>query len=104
MSLWGWILLASFVAYVTKFSGYLVPAHLLQNERMNYVAATLTIGLLASLTAMNAFSAGQTLALDARAGSLIVAAVALALRAPFLGVVIVGAVTAAALRAAGVAQ
>jgi hypothetical protein len=47
---------------------------------------------------MNAFSVGQTLTLDARAGALIAAGIALWLRVPFLGVVIIGAVTAALLR------
>lgn len=103
MSLWGWIVLASVVAYATKLSGYLVPARWLEDERMTHVAGTLTIGLLASLTTMNAFSTGQTLAIDARAGALIAAAIALSLRVPFLGVVIVGALAAASLRMAGIA-
>ena len=52
---------------------------------MPRVAGTLTIGLLASLTAMNAFSSGQSLALDARAGALVAAAIALWLRVPSWG-------------------
>ena len=102
MSLWSWILLASAVAYTTKFSGYLIPARWLENERMTRVAGTLTIGLLASLTAINAFSAGQTLAFDARIGALIAAAIALSLRVSFLGVVVIGALVAAALRYFGI--
>jgi uncharacterized membrane protein len=101
MSLWGWILLASAVAYATKFIGYLVPARWLENDHMTRVAGTLTIGLLASLTAMNAFSVGQSLSIDARVGALIAAAIALWLRVPFLAVVIIGAVVAALLRVAG---
>lgn len=99
MSLWTWLLLASLVAYATKLAGYLIPARWLENEHMTRVAGTLTIGLLASLTAVNAFSAGQALALDARAGALIAAGIALWLRAPFLAVVVIGAASAAALRA-----
>jgi uncharacterized membrane protein len=102
MSLWGWLLLASGVAYATKLVGFLVPARWLENEHMTRVAGTLTIGLLASLTAMNAFSAGQSLSIDARIGALLVAALALALRVPFLGVVIAGAVAAGALRYFGI--
>lgn len=97
-SLWGWILLASAVAYATKAAGYLVPPQWLKDERMTRVAGTLTIGLLASLTAMNAFSSGQDLSFDARVGALLASVVALALRVPFLGVVIIGASVAAALR------
>lgn len=98
MTLWAWVLLASALAYLTKLAGYLVPARWLQNEHATRIAGTLTIGLLASLTAMNAFSAGTELVLDARVGSLIAAALALALRAPFLIVVIVGAAVAAMIR------
>ena len=65
---------------------------------MTRVAGTLTIGLLASLTTMNAVSAGQGVVLDARIGALLAAAVALLLRLPFLVVVLAGAVAAALLR------
>ena len=74
MSMWGWILLASAVAWLTKFAGYLVPARWLQGPRMARVAVLLTIGLLAALTAGNAFAAAGGLALDARAGALLAAA------------------------------
>ncbi len=98
MSLWEWILLASALAYLTKLAGYLVPARWLENDHMTRIAGTLTIGLLASLTAMNALSAGQTLAIDARVAALVAAGIALWLRMPFLGVVIVGAASAALIR------
>jgi uncharacterized membrane protein len=101
-SLWAWILLACSVAYATKMAGYLISPRLLENDRMTRVAGTLTIGLLASLTAMNAFSAGQSLAFDARVGALIAAGLALKLRVPFLGVVIIGACAAALLRFFGI--
>jgi uncharacterized membrane protein len=98
MTLWGWILLGCATAWATKFAGYLVPVRWLQSRRMSRVAGTLTIGLLASLTAMNTLSAGQGLAFDARIGALLVAAIALAMRLPFLVVVLAGAVAAALLR------
>lgn len=101
MSLWAWIVLASALAFLTKLVGFLVPARVLENEHTTRVAASLTVGLLAALTAMNAFSAGQSLALDARLGALLVGAAALALRVPFLGVVVAGAVVAALLRYLG---
>ncbi|NLG77013.1 MAG: AzlD domain-containing protein [Xanthomonadaceae bacterium] len=99
MTLWGWILLASVVAYATKLAGYLVPSRWLENDHMTRIAGTLTIGLLASLTAVNAFGTGQTLVFDARSASLLAAGLALWLRAPFLIVVIVGAAAAALARA-----
>lgn len=101
MSLWIWILLACLISYLTKLAGYLVPARLMENPRMTRVAGTLTIGLLASLTAVNAFSSGQGLVLDARLAALAAAGAALWLRAPFLVVVLAGAGAAAAARLLG---
>lgn len=102
MQLTGWLLLACAAAYAIKLAGYLVPPRWLENARMTRVAGTLTIGLLASLTAMNTFGSGAGLALDARLGALLVAGVALWLRAPFLLVVVAGAAAAALLRWMGV--
>lgn len=101
MTLWVWVIAASAAAYALKLLGYLVPRRWMENERMTRIAGTMTIGLLASLTAVNAVGSGQSLALDARIGSLLAAAVALLLRAPFLVVVIVGAAVAAGLRLLG---
>ncbi|NUT72963.1 AzlD domain-containing protein [Pseudarthrobacter sp. C4D7] len=101
MTLWIWLLLACFLAYAWKLVGYLVPARLLEDPRTSRVAGTMTIGLLASLTVVNAVVSGQGLAADARLGALAAAAIALVLRAPFLVVVIAGAGTAALLRTLG---
>jgi hypothetical protein len=101
MSLWTWLLLSCLLAYAWKLVGYLVPATLLKNPRTSRIAGTMTIGLLASLTVVNAAASGQALLLDARLGALAAAAVALLFRAPFLVVVLAGAGTAALLRLAG---
>lgn len=103
MSLWGWILLACAVSVATKFLGFLVPARLLDNPRMLRVAGSLTIGLLAALTAVNTFASGQSLVFDARIAALLAAATALWLRAPFLVVVVVGALAAGVARLLGAA-
>ncbi|MDQ6739000.1 MAG: AzlD domain-containing protein [Actinomycetota bacterium] len=101
MNLWPWILLSAALAFGTKLLGYLVPAKVLANPRMSRVAGTLTIGLLAALTVLNAAVSGQHLVTDARLGALLAAAVALRFKAPFLVVVLVGAGAAAALRLLG---
>lgn len=101
MNLWLWLLLACVLAYAWKLVGYFVPAKLLKDPRMSRIAGTMTIGLLASLTIVNTVASGQTLAADARLGALGAAAVALACRAPFLVVVVVGAGAAALLRLIG---
>ncbi|MHA7145185.1 AzlD domain-containing protein [Arthrobacter sp. TmT3-37] len=103
MSLWGWILLACAISIATKFVGFLVPAKLLDNPRMLRVAGSLTIGLLAALTAVNTFASGQVLVVDARIAALAAAALALWLRAPFLVVVAVGALAAGLARLLGAA-
>ena len=98
LSLWQWILLACALAFVTKLLGYSLPERWMRNPRMAQVTASLTVALLASLTVMNTVASGGHLALDARLGALAVAAVALWLRAPFLLVVVLGALAAALLR------
>lgn len=101
MDMWVWILAACAAAFALKFAGYLVPARFLQDERILRVAGMMTIGLLASLTIVNTLATGQTLTADSRIGALIVAGIALYFKASFLVVVILGAVTAALLRLAG---
>jgi uncharacterized membrane protein len=101
MTMWFWIIVASVVAFFTKLLGYLVPRKWLENPRILRIASTLTVGLLAALTATNTFASGQHLVADARIGALVAAAIALLLRAPFLVVVIVGALAAAGLRLLG---
>lgn len=98
MSVWGWILWACAAAFLTKWLGYAIPARFLQNPRMTQVAACMTVALLSALTVMNTVAAGQSWAIDARLAALGVAAVALWLRAPFLLVVVLGAVAAAVAR------
>lgn len=101
MSLWGWIIAASLVAFATKFFGYLLPHSWLESEGFSRVSSAMTIGLLAALVANNAFASGQSLAFDSRVLALLAAGIALWLRAPFLAVVIIGAAAAAAGRLLG---
>lgn len=99
--LWWWVLGACAVAYLTKLSGYLLPQAWLDQPWMRAVSAGMTAGLLASLVVVNTVVTGQVLVLDARLAALGAAAVALWLRAPYLVVVIVGALAAALARFAG---
>jgi uncharacterized membrane protein len=96
--LWGWLLLACGLAFVTKLLGYSLPQRWLHSPRMTQVAACLTVALLASLTVMNTLASGTQLRFDARLVSLAVAAAALWLRLPFLLVVILGALAATLVR------
>ncbi|WP_425308662.1 AzlD domain-containing protein [Ammonicoccus fulvus] len=99
--IWFWVLAACVIAFATKGAGYLIPASRLESPRISRIAGILTVGLLASLITMNAFATGQALRLDARIAALIAAIVACALRAPYLVVVLVGALAAAGVRLLG---
>ena len=101
MTLWMAIALACAASYLTKLAGYAVPARWLNNPRMARVAGAITVALLSALTVMNTFAAGTSLVLDARLAALVVAALALWARLPFLLVVVLGAAAAAAVRAWG---
>jgi len=101
MSLWFWILLAVAAAYVIKLSGYLLPRKLLDRPVVIRLAMGLTVGLLASLTILNTVGKGQAIVLDSRLLALGAAAVALWLKAPYLVVVLVGAIAAGLGRLAG---
>ncbi|MGP1683102.1 MAG: AzlD domain-containing protein [Giesbergeria sp.] len=101
MTLWLAILVGAAVTYLTKLSGYAVPARWLNNPRMTRVAGSITVALLSALIVMNTFASGAGLVLDARLAALAVAALALWVRLPFLMVVVLGAVGAGAVRALG---
>ena len=101
--MWGWVLIASLACCATKLAGLLVPRRLLDDERTVLTMAGMTVGVLAGLIGVSTFATGSTVTVDARVASLVVAVVALRLRAPFLLVVVLGAATAALARLAGVA-
>ena len=98
-----WIALvaAAAVVFALKLAGHLVPKHWLAEPRVARTAALVTVALLSALVAVQTATRGNELVLDARLPALVVAAIALALRAPFIVVVLLAAVTAAVLRALG---
>jgi uncharacterized membrane protein len=98
---WVAVLASSAIAYGFKLAGYTVPPAWLEQPRILRVTEMLPAALLASLVVLQAFSSGRELVLDARAAGLVVATGALLLRAPFIVVVALAAVTAALLRMLG---
>ena len=74
-----------------------MPPSWLDHPTAARISALLPVSLLAALVAVQTVVADGRLVLDARAAALAAAAVALLLRAPFIVVVIVGAVVAAGL-------
>ena len=96
--IWAGVLVASVWCYALKLAGLSLPQRWLQDPRVQRTVPLIPIALLAALVATQTFSSGQHLVLDVRAAALVVAIVAVALRAPFLVVVAAAAATAALLR------
>ena len=99
--LWGAVVLAGLVCLALKLAGHVLPEHWLARPRVARVAALVTVALLAALVAVQSATRGAAVVVDARLPALVVAAVALALRAPFVVVVLLAALTAAGLRLLG---
>lgn len=101
MAMWGAIVLAGMLAFATKFAGHAVPERWLANPRVHRIAAFITVALLAALFAVQGFTSGSSLVIDARLMAVAGAAVMLWLRAPFIVVVFGAAAIAAGLRLLG---
>jgi uncharacterized membrane protein len=102
MTLWGAVVVAALIAFALKLAGFLVPESVLSHPRARRVTAAIPVAMLAALVATQTLGGPDgTLVVDARVAAVGVAVVALLLRAPFIVVVVLGAVTAAALRALG---
>lgn len=96
---WVAVLSGAAVCYAIKLLGHRVPEHWLAQPRVARIAGLVTVALLAALVAVNTVTDGARVVVDARVAAIAVAAVALALRAPFIVVVALAAVVAAVLRA-----
>jgi len=97
---WWAIIGAGIGCYLLKLAGLSLPARVLEHPLVERVADLIPVALLAALVAVQVFTNGTALTIDARAAGLAAAVVALALRAPFLVVVFVAAATAGLLRLA----
>jgi len=96
--MWTGVIAASAACYGLKLAGLSLPQRWLQDARLQRTVPLIPVALLAALVATQTFSSGQHLVLDVRAAALGVAVIAVALRAPFLVVVVAAAGTAALLR------
>lgn len=94
--MWLAILVAALGCYALKLAGLSLPQRVLSNPSVERVADLIPVALLAALIAVQVWSAGSALTVDARSAGLAFAVVALLLRAPFL-VVVIGAAAVAAL-------
>lgn len=96
----GWLLASALACLLLKLAGYLLPTAVLADPRVGRTTDLVTAGCLAALVVVQTVGGDGGPVLDARLGAVAVAAVALLLRAPFVVVVLLGAATAAGLRAA----
>jgi uncharacterized membrane protein len=98
---WTVVILVGTATVAIKAAGPLLLADRELPAAATGVMELLAPALLAALVATQAFGGDRALVLDARAGGLAAAAVAVALRVPILGVVVIAAATTAASRAFG---
>jgi branched-subunit amino acid transport protein len=94
--LWAAVIVGSLGCYLLKLAGLSVPAAWVEQPWVKRVVDFVPAALLAALVAVQAVASGNDLVLDGRLVGLAAAALALALRAPFI-VVLVVAGTAGAL-------
>jgi branched-subunit amino acid transport protein len=94
---WLAILVLAVGTYALKATGFVAGARELP-PRATAVMALLPAALLAALAAVQTFGVPGGLAVDARAAGVAAAAIAIALRAPFVVVVAVAMVVAGGLR------
>ncbi|MFK5633080.1 MULTISPECIES: AzlD domain-containing protein [unclassified Ornithinimicrobium] len=98
MTLWTAVLAAGALAYLIKLGGYLVPERILEVPWVERVVPLLTVALLSSLVVTQGFLTDGMPTVDARGAGIAVAVGLLLLRAPFLVVVALAALTAALVR------
>lgn len=95
---WAAIIVAAAGCYLLKLAGLCVPDRVLGRPPVRRAANLLPPALLGALVAVQTFSVGQSLHVDARLAGLGVGLIAVLARAPFLVVVGLAAATAALLR------
>ena len=86
--LWAVVLAGSLGCYLLKLAGLSVPAAWVEEPWVRRVVEFVPAALLAALVVVQAMTSGSRIVLDGRLVGLAVAAVALALRAPFIVVLL----------------
>ena len=86
----------SVIAFLLKYSGHSVPERWLSHPKIQKINALIPIALLSALVAVQSFSEKSQLMIDQRLVGLVVAIIALLLKAPFPIVVLSAAVSSAA--------
>jgi branched-subunit amino acid transport protein len=98
-ALWATVIIGSLGCYLLKLAGLSVPAAWVEQPWVARVVDFVPAALLAALVAVQAMASGNDLALDGRLVGLAVAAIALALRAPFIVVLVLAGAAGALVHA-----
>jgi branched-subunit amino acid transport protein len=98
-ALWATVIVGSLGCYLLKLAGLSVPAAWVEQPWVARVVDFVPAALLAALVAVQAMASGNDLALDGRLVGLAVAAIALALRAPFIVVLVLAGAAGALVHA-----
>lgn len=96
-AMWIAIIGTSLIAFSLKYSGHSVPERWLSHPKIQRVNALIPIALLSALVAVQSFSEKSRLMIDQRLAGLCVAVIALMLKAPFPIVVLLAAISSAAI-------
>lgn len=89
------LLVMSVGCYLLKLAGLSIPAAVLEHPIAERITTLIPVGLLGALVAVQGFSTDDRVVVDARLPALLVAAVCLRFRVPFLPMLVAAAVTAA---------
>ena len=100
-ALWVAVVAGSLGCYLLKLAGLSVPAAWVERPWVMRMVTFVPAALLAALVAVQAVASGQDLVVDGRLAGLAAAAIALALRAPFVVVLVVAAATGALVHVLG---
>lgn len=95
--MWSAVIGASALAFAFKYIGQSIPQAVLTNPRIAKIADLIPTALLAGLVAVQTFASKTELVVDQRIAGVVVAAVALYLRANFLVMLIAATLTSALL-------
>ena len=94
-TIWVAVIGISLIAFGLKYLGHSVPEKYLKNERMLRINTLIPIVLLSALVGVQTVADKSKLVIDQRLAGVIVACIALALKAPYFVVVISAALTSA---------
>jgi branched-subunit amino acid transport protein len=100
MMAWIAVLVGAAGCYGWKLAGLCAPRRFLDLPAVRRFAELVPVALLSALIAVQTFSTGHTLQIDARAAGLAAAVIGVLLKAPFVVIVVAAAATTALLRLA----